>query len=56
MGKQLENLKAALSDIGIKTEADLEEAIKNLPPLKLGIFTGDIKERTVNKCKESGAA
>ncbi len=40
--KQIEKLKAALRDIGIRTDKDLQEAIKSLPPLKLQIMTGRI--------------
>ena len=40
MEKQVENLRAELLKIGIKTDQDLRDAIKNLPPLKLHIMTG----------------
>lgn len=40
MGKQIENLKAELKKIGILTEQDLNNAIRDLPPLKLYIMTG----------------
>ena len=43
MEKQIENLKAELAKIGIRNESDLTDAIRNLPPLKLYIITGDIK-------------
>ena len=39
---QIEKLKAALRDIGIRTDKDLQEAIRNLPPLKLHIMTGQV--------------
>lgn len=39
---QIEKLKAALRDIGIRTDKDLQEAIKSLPPLKLHIMTGPV--------------
>lgn len=42
MEKQIENLRAELLKIGIKTDQDLRDAIKNLPPLKLHIMTGVI--------------
>lgn len=45
MDKQtLENMKAELEKIGIRTDKDLQEAIANLPPLKLWIMTGDIRK------------
>lgn len=37
--EQKERLKKALSEIGIRTEADLREAIKRLPPLNIYIMT-----------------
>jgi len=46
---QIEKLKAALRDIGIRTDKDLQEAIRSLPPLKLHIMTGPVpagKENT----------
>lgn len=43
MEKQVENLKAELLKIGIRTDQDLREAIANLPPLKLHIMTGVIE-------------
>jgi hypothetical protein len=43
MEKQIENLKAELKKIGILTEQDLNNAIRDLPPLKLYIMTGTIK-------------
>ena len=42
---QIEKLKAALRDIGIRTDKDLQEAIRNLPPLKLHIMTGPVPAR-----------
>ena len=45
MEKQIENLKAELAKIGIRNESDLTDAIRNLPPLKLYIITGDIKKK-----------
>lgn len=56
MEKQIENLKAELKKIGILTESDLTDAIKNLPPLKLYIITGEFKggrngsERSCDLC------
>lgn len=53
MSKQVENLKAELLKIGIKTEQDLRDAIAALPPLKLGIMTGvieDIATRSCSRC------
>lgn len=43
MGKQAENLRAELLKIGIRTDQDLRDAIRNLPPLKLHIMTGVIE-------------
>lgn len=43
MGKQVENLRVELLKIGIRTDQDLRDAIASLPPLKLHIMTGDIK-------------
>ncbi len=34
-----ENLKAELLKIGIRNESDLQEAIRNLPPLNLSVMT-----------------
>lgn len=45
MEQQIENLKAELEKIGIRTEEDLKEAIRNLPPLKLYIMTGTISRK-----------
>lgn len=45
MGKQIENLKAELKKIGILTEQDLNNAIRDLPPLKLYIMTGTISRK-----------
>ena len=45
MEKQVENLRAELLKIGIKTDQDLRDAIKNLPPLKLHIMTGVIGQQ-----------
>lgn len=42
MGKQIDNLKAELLKIGIRTDQDLRDAIGILPPLKLHIMTGVI--------------
>jgi hypothetical protein len=42
--QQYENLKAELKKIGIRTEKDLQEAIESLPPLKLWIMTGKVRE------------
>lgn len=35
-------LEAELLKIGIKTDEDLREAIRNLPPLSIGIMTDPI--------------
>lgn len=40
MGNQAENLRAELAKIGIRTDQDLRDAIKALPPLNLQIMTG----------------
>ena len=40
--KLLENLKAELAKMGIYTAEDLQRAIDELPPLGLGIMTGEI--------------
>lgn len=45
MGKQAENLKAELQKIGIQTDQDLRDAIATLPPLKLHIMTGVIRQQ-----------
>ncbi len=45
MEKQIENLKAELLKIGIRTDQDLRDAIRNLPPLKLHIMTGVIRKK-----------
>lgn len=45
MDKQIENLKAELQKIGIRTDQDLRDAIGNLPPLKLHIMTGTIEQQ-----------
>lgn len=45
MEQQIENLKAELEKIGIRTEEDLKEAIRDLPPLKLYMMTGVIKTK-----------
>lgn len=45
MEKQVENLRAELLKIGIKTDQDLRDAIKKLPPLKLHIMTGVIRKQ-----------
>lgn len=50
MSKQVENLKAELLKIGINTEQDLRDAIAALPPLKLGIMTGVIKDAVARGC------
>lgn len=39
---QKERIKAELLKIGIKTDDDLREAIKKLPPLSIGIMTDPI--------------
>lgn len=44
--KQKTRLEAELSKIGIKTEADLREAITRLPALQIGIMVDPIKEKT----------
>lgn len=45
MDKQtLENMRAELLKIGIRTEKDLTDAIRNLPPLKIGIMTGTVRK------------
>ena len=44
MEKQVENLRAELLKIGIQTDQDLRDAIRNLPPLKLHIMTGIIRQ------------
>ena len=36
-----ENLKAELLKIGIRNESDLQEAIRNLPPLNLSVMGTD---------------
>lgn len=43
MEQQIENLKAELAKIGIRNEEDLKAAIRDLPPLKLYIFTKEIE-------------
>lgn len=45
MEKQVENLRAELLKIGIRTDQDLRDAIKSLPPLKLHIMTGVIRQQ-----------
>lgn len=45
MEKQVENLRAELLEIGIRTDQDLRDAIRNLPPLKLHIMTGVIRKQ-----------
>lgn len=45
MEKQIENLRAELLKIGIQTDQELRDAIRNLPPLKLHIMTGVIESR-----------
>lgn len=45
MGKQAENLRAELAELGIRTDQDLRDAIKALPPLNLQIMTGVICAR-----------
>lgn len=34
-----ENLKAELLKMGIRNESDLQEAIRNLPPMNLSVMT-----------------
>lgn len=46
--KTIENLKAELEKIGIRTDKDLQEAIKTLPPLKLWIMTGKVRKAGEN--------
>ena len=59
MEKQIENLRAELLEIGIRTDQVLRDAIKKLPPLKLHILTvvirkqkgaGNGSERECNIC------
>lgn len=45
MEKQIENLRAELLKIGIRTDQDLRDAIGKLPPLKLHIMTGVIGQQ-----------
>lgn len=45
MEKQVENLRAELLKLGIRTDQDLRDAISRLPPLKLHIMTGVIENR-----------
>lgn len=45
MGKQAENIRAELVELGIRTDQDLRDAIKALPPLNLQIMTGVICTR-----------
>ena len=45
MEKQVENLRAELLKIGIRTDQDLRDAIGKLPPLKLHIMTGVIRQQ-----------
>ena len=45
MEKQVENLRAEPLEIGIRTDQDLRDAIKKLPPLKLHIMTGVIRKQ-----------
>lgn len=45
MEKQIENLRAELLKIGIRKDQDLRDAIKSLPPLKLHIMTGVIRQQ-----------
>jgi len=45
MEKQVENLRAELLKIGIRTDKDLRDAIGKLPPLKLHIMTGVIRQQ-----------
>ena len=40
--KLLENLKAELAKMGIHTAEDLQRAIEELPPLRIGIMTGEV--------------
>ena len=49
MNKQtLENLRAELAKIGIRTDKDLKDAIAKLPPLKIGIMTGTVRKAGIN--------
>lgn len=44
-----ENLKAELLKIGIRNESDLQEAIRNLPPLNLSVMTNKaVTEGNIN--------
>ena len=45
MEKQIENLRAELLKIGIRTDQELRDAIGKLPPLKLHIMTGVIRQQ-----------
>lgn len=44
MDERKENLIKALSEIGIHTEAELNAAIRALPPLNLYIFTSQAEQ------------
>lgn len=44
--KQGDRLKSELEKMGIRSEADLREAIHKLPALQIGIMTDPIKNRT----------
>jgi len=44
--KQGDRLKSELEKMGIRSEADLREAIHKLPALHIGIMTDPIKNRT----------
>ena len=44
--KQGDRLKSELEKMGIRSEADLREAIHKLPALYIGIMTDPIKNRT----------
>lgn len=43
--KLIENLRAELLKLGIRTDQDLRKAIAELPPLELHIMTGVLEPR-----------
>lgn len=51
MRTQTDNLRAELAGIGIWTDQELRDAIASLPPLKLYVMTGVIRNQ---KGEENG--
>lgn len=42
--ERMKRLKAALKEIGISTEEDLRNAIRDLPALNISVMTQDVRE------------